>query len=139
MIDIDLASVPHQSFSITIDNHFYQIAIDQIAGEVAVQNGVVTAVSDVVMASTLSIDGILIQSGMRIVPGMPLMPYLYEEIDGNFILLTDNDDYPDYTQFGTNQFLVYASPSELEIIRSTYNAGTWPKVNISWYRSERGI
>lgn len=122
MMTIDISAVPNQSFSVTINNHVYDIAIQQIGGTNTVLNGVVTSITNVLMAATIYIDNVLIVSGVRIVPGMPLLPYEYEELDGNFILLTQDDDYADYSQFGITQSLVYVSSAELVIIRSG-NAG----------------
>ena len=50
-------------------------------------------------------------------PGMPLLPYRYQE-RGNFLLLTNEGDLPDFTQFGVTQFLVYLTAAELATLRA---------------------
>jgi hypothetical protein len=69
------------------------------------------------MTVTIIRDNILIISNVRAVPQSPLIPYQYLEA-GNFIVTTDNDEYPIYTQFGITQYLVYLTQSELEELRA---------------------
>jgi hypothetical protein len=64
------------------------------------------------MAIDIIRNGTPIISGSRMVPGYPLIPYNYLE-DGNFTMLTEDDAYPDYSQFGISQFLIYASQAEI--------------------------
>lgn len=45
-----------------------------------------------------------------------LIPYRYLE-NGNFVLLTANEEYPDYTQFGITQLLIYLPQAELGTYR----------------------
>jgi uncharacterized protein DUF6983 len=104
MQTIPLQAIPNQAFNILLDNHNYNIEIKEIRG---------------LMAATIARDNVIIQSGTRIVSGTPLMPYQYQEDDaGNFIMLTANQEYPYYTQFGISQYLVYASEDELNAIRA---------------------
>jgi hypothetical protein len=103
MIEITLDAIPNQSLTIQLDNNFYEISIKETNGA---------------MAATIFRNDVVIISGARIVAGIPLLPYPYQE-DGNFLLLTANDDIPYYTQFGITQTLIYASQSELEAIRAT--------------------
>ncbi len=53
--------------------------------------------------------------GMRAVAGTFLIPYKYLE-SGNFIIITANEEYPDYLQFGISQYMVYFSQAELEAL-----------------------
>ncbi len=100
---IPLAVVPNQKFTITLDGHNFKIQFNLCNG---------------VMAVTINRDGINVISGQRCVAGFPLINYRsYEGGSGNFIFTTLNDSLPDYNQFGTTQFLYYASNEELEAIR----------------------
>ena len=94
---IQLQAVPNQSLSASFDERRYEITIKETNG---------------VMSLDLVRDNVTIFRGSRIVAGTPLIPYFYQE-SGNFILETDNGEIPFYTRFGINQFLFYASPSEL--------------------------
>lgn len=102
MIEIALAVIPNQAFSIRLDNQVYDVTLKETDG---------------VMSATIVRDGVTILSGTRVVAGTPLIPYEYLE-SGNFMLLTDDDDLPDYTKFGISQSLIYASQAELEALRA---------------------
>lgn len=102
MIEIALSAIPNQSFSIRLDDHLYDIRLR------AAKN---------IMAVDIVRDGVLIETGIRAEAGFPLIPYQYQE-SGNFIIVTENDEYPDYTKFGITQTLVYVTIAELGVIRA---------------------
>lgn len=108
MINIPLQAIPTQtlSFQDTTTQTNYFIAI-KTCGNPGAQ----------IMSVSISINDILIVSGVRAVAGFPLIANTYLE-NGNFVILTQNDDLPDYTQFGVTQYLIYASQLEIEAIRS---------------------
>lgn len=60
-------------------------------------------------------NGSPVVSGMRAVAGTFLIPYGYLE-SGNFLIITTNEEYPDYRQFGLSQYLIYFSQAELEAL-----------------------
>lgn len=96
---IDIDPVPNQSFSVTVDGNRWDFVIKQ-------------AVSS--MICDLSLNDTAILSGIRIVAGTPIIPYAYLRDQGNFLILTDNDEIPYWSQFGVNQQLIYASATELD-------------------------
>lgn len=102
MIDLTLAALANQTFFVQLDERAYTIEI-HMAGDV--------------MTATITRDDVLLIQGARITPGMPLLPYRYQE-SGNFIVLVDNGDLPDYTKFGVTQFLEYLSADELAALRA---------------------
>lgn len=102
MIEIPLSAIPNQTFSIQLDNIFYDLAI---------------YAANRIMAMDLNRGGTQILTGERLVPGYPVIPYRYLE-SGNFVFITNNEEYPDYRQFGINQILVYASAAELSSLRA---------------------
>ena len=101
MQNIPLQAIPNQLITVNLNDNVYNITIKEARG---------------IMASSIVINNELIQEGIRIESGYPLIPYLYQEI-GNFILLTMDFEYPYYTNFGITQFLIFANQSELEQIR----------------------
>ena len=135
MMLIQLAAVPHQTLSVNVDNTIYDISIDQILAETTITNFAVTSISKVVMSASVSRANVPLVTSQRMVPGVPLLPYAYQET-GNFILLASGSDsffdaetkktivipsgpaYADYQQFGITQFLYYASAAELQAIRA---------------------
>lgn len=105
MIDIDLSPLPNQSLTIQVAGALYQLDIKETRG---------------VMSCTIIRDGLIVVFNARMVAGTPIIPYRYLE-SGNFVLLTQEGDYPDYNKFGSSQSLVFVTQSEIEELR---NAGT---------------
>jgi hypothetical protein len=102
MIDIELSAVPNQSLSIVLDGALYEITVKAAGG---------------IMSATIVRDNVTLVDNVRIVAGTPILPYRYQEA-GNFVLLTEDEEYPDYLLFGSSQSLVYASALELAAARN---------------------
>jgi len=100
---IDIAITANQSFSVTLDGNRWDFVIKQ---------AVTSMIADV------TLNDVLILSGIRIVAGTPIIPYEYLHDEGNFLLLTENDDIPYWEQFGIGQQLVYASFEEIQLIET---------------------
>lgn len=102
MIEIALATIPNQSFSLRLADNLYDITIKETNG---------------CMSATIVRNNIVILSNTRIVAEFPIIPYLYME-SGNFVITTLNGDLPDWTKFGISQTLIYISELELGTIRA---------------------
>jgi spore germination protein YaaH len=102
MVEIDLAAVPNQTFSITLDGHFYNIAIRD---------------TNLCMAASVTMDNVQLISNSRLVAKYPMIPYHYLT-SGNFVIVTLTDDLPDWTQFGITQYLIYASADEIAALKA---------------------
>lgn len=98
MQTIDLANVVSQSFSTVLDNDRYDIAIYVAAGCVACD---------------ISRNEIVLVSGFRIINGDFIIPFFLQGTSGNFILVTQQFELPDVTQFGTTQTFTYMSAAEI--------------------------
>lgn len=105
---IDIDPIPNQEFSVTVDGNRWDFVIKE-------------AVSS--MICDLSLNDEVILSGARIVTGTPIIPYEYLRRQGNFIILTENEELPYWTKFGVNQQLIYASAEELSLL---------PEIEIEW-------
>lgn len=103
MIQINLSPIPNQSISVQLGGYFWEIILKETKG---------------VMSATVIRDNVVLISNVRCAPGTPLLPYIFQE-SGNFLFLTNDGDYPYYTQFGISQGLIFASADELEVIRGT--------------------
>ena len=101
MQQIPIQALPNQSFSVILDGNQWDWTIELVNDAIAV---------------TLALNGNTVISGLNIVGGMRIIPSEYEEA-GNFVLVTLNQQVPDYTQFGTGQNLIYLSAVELDAIR----------------------
>lgn len=101
MVNIPLASVPNQSLSVRLNNQQYDLRIHDCG------NGVTTI--DIVINDTILI------TGTRMVSNYPIIVSAYME-NGNFILQTANNEYPDWTRFSIDQYLIFATQAEIEVI-----------------------
>lgn len=98
MRQIPIEPVPNQELSINVDGVRWTLRL-KVAKT--------TMIADVLQNDTP------IVVGQRICVGTPIIPYRYLAGRGNFIFLTDNEELPDYTQFGVTQQLIYTLPGEL--------------------------
>lgn len=97
MIEIPLRAVPAQEFTVQVDEQRFVMRF-------------VDAVSCV--AVDLTVNGVVVLLGQRIVAGTPVIPYSYLET-GNFLILTENEMLPDWREFGISQTLVYLTAAEI--------------------------
>lgn len=117
---IDIAQVPGQSFSVTLEGVRWDVRIKQAATS---------------MIADLSADGVTLVSGQRIVAGTPIIPYQYLAGDGNFLIMTENDDLTNWELFGVNQTLIYATFDEISA--APPEVLSWPQVPA--YRSSQPV
>lgn len=104
MQTIDLQTIPNQQLTVVLDGVLYSLTLRLTNGCMSVD---VTRAGDPVV------------SGQRIVAGAPFLPYVaLEGAYGNFIMLTQDGDLPDYTQFGLTQTLIWATAAEIGTIRA---------------------
>lgn len=102
MIEIPLSNDPSQSFSIQINDNFYNFRIKNTLS---------------FMVVSIARNDTQLISNSRAMAGFQLIPYRYlENGEGNFAFITENNEYPFYTQFEKNQYLFYLSNDELELI-----------------------
>jgi hypothetical protein len=98
---IPLAAVPSQSLSITLDRQRYDLRIHDCGNDV--------------MSIDVTINNEIVLTGIRMVPNYPIIVSKYMQ-NGNFILQTMNNQYPDWTRFGIDQNLIYANQAEIGAI-----------------------
>lgn len=111
---IPLQAVPSQTFSfIDPSSNQWDIAV-RFVGQAITTGEVTTNVGQIAFSFTFN-GNILIQ-GITAVAGARIIPYTYLE-NGNFALITQSQQIPDYTQFGITQTLVYLSESDIQVFR----------------------
>ena len=103
---VTIDPVPSQKFIVPLGGNDYSLSIYSIDGH---------------MAYDLSIDNELIVSGFKLVNDIPLLPYRYQELNGNLLLSLPDDELPDYSKFGLSQFLYYLDAAESASYRATAN------------------
>lgn len=101
MRDIPITATANQKLTVTIDLTRFTVTLKAAVG---------------CMTCTIEIDGVEVLTGSRVLAGEMLIPYRYRE-NGNFILMTEDDALPDWTEFGSTQFLRYLTPDEMDAIR----------------------
>lgn len=97
MQNIPIAAEPNQEFTVRLDDTRYLIRFKETNG---------------VMVADITIDDVVTITGTRVLAGEFIIPYVYM-MRGNFLLLTNGDELPDWQQFGASQSLVYMSAAEL--------------------------
>lgn len=102
MKEIPLKAVERQNFTITLDGSLFDITIKECNG---------------IMAATIIRDGIKLVENRRINASMTLIPEGHLE-EGNFAFVTDNDNIPYYTRFGSTDILLYATIEEVAALRA---------------------
>lgn len=100
---IPIDAIPNQSFSIVLDNNNYQISLKLTKN---------------VISCTIVRNGETIIQNQRCVSGTPLIPYKYIE-DGNFAFITQNQELPNYEEFGVTQFLAYFTQDDIDDSRDS--------------------
>lgn len=105
MLEIPIAAVPRQQFTLQIAPNYYGLNI---------------VIANNIMAVSLSRNDEIIVTGFRVVAGTLVLPYEYQEqLSGNFLFTTADGEYPDYTQFGISQKLIFITNDELELYRAS--------------------
>lgn len=98
---IEITQAPNQSFTITLEGVRWDLTIKQ-------------ATSSMVMDAVA--DGVSVVTGQRVVAGTPIIPYQYLAQDGNFLIMTENDELPNWERFEVDQVLIYATFDEISAI-----------------------
>lgn len=101
-LEIAIAAIPNQGFTVTLDGHWYAIELKEANG---------------VMVANVKRDDVDIVLGQRLVAGEFVLPFAYMG-DANFFISTENEELPYYPAFGETQFLYYFTAAEVAEIRA---------------------
>lgn len=96
MIKISVIQHPNQTFPVILEGARYDLTIKDCDGFM---------IMDVVR------DDVVILQGQRMLANTPIIHYNYLT-QGNLVIITDNDDLPDWQQFGITQQLYYLTDEE---------------------------
>lgn len=99
--NIPIQAIPSQSFSTALENNQWDIDLKTTNGTVSI---------------SLTLNGVPLIENIRVVGGAAIIPAKYQEV-GNFVLVTQSYQIPDYTQFGISQQLIYIDAEEVASIR----------------------
>jgi hypothetical protein len=107
MQNIPLQKVPNQEINILLDDNNYDIVIHDTQYN--------SSFGTSIMAVDITINNEIAILGSRACTNCPIIPFLNRS-NGNFVIVTQNDQYPNWRLFGVTQFLIYMSQAELEAI-----------------------
>lgn len=99
MMEIELSQTPSQRFSINANEHSFDLTLRDIGGS---------------MLLDVNVDGNDLAHGLAVLPNQPLIPHAYMAKHGNFILLTDSEDYPTWETIGKGSTFYYMTPEEIQ-------------------------
>lgn len=102
MREIQLQRIPNQQFTVNIGNSIWELTIK---------------IAKKMMFADVYRDNEPIILGTVIVADNPIIPYKYLSGFGNFAILTNNGELPNWELFGITQHLVYLTPEELGLDR----------------------
>jgi len=92
MIEIALEKKPNQEISVSIDDVLYRIKIQQ---------------GNPNMLITIIANDELLLSGQPLTPNLPIITRKDKQITGQFYLLSNDEQYPSYKNFGDTCILGY--------------------------------
>lgn len=104
MIQLEISAIPNQTISARLDDAFYIITLKTAAG---------------IVSADINRDGVDIVQGQRVSAGSAIIPYEYLA-NGNFVIITENEEYASYEKFGASQFLLYLTLDEVLALRTDY-------------------
>ncbi len=104
MQNIPIQAIPSQTFTY----------IDSLANtwDISIRN------VSMQMAFSFSLNGTTLIQNVCAVAGYRIIPYDHLE-NGNFVLITQSYQVPDYTQFGITQSLLFLTQAEIDAMRSS--------------------
>lgn len=98
MQEIPIQAIPSQTFSyIDPDNNQWNVSIKLVSEQIAF---------------SFTLNGTILIENITAVAGIRIIPYDYLEL-GNFVIITQAQQVPDYTQFGSTQQLVFLSNADI--------------------------
>lgn len=97
MRNIPIIAAPSQSLSVRVDDQRVVLRLKEANG---------------VMVADVERDNTPVILGTRVLAGEPIIPYRYLQV-GNFLVLTIDDELPDWREFGVTQSLVYLTVDEV--------------------------
>lgn len=104
MLTISLVALPNQELTVSLDGILYDLAIRETNG---------------CMSMDVTRAGVTVVQGQRCVADAPVLPYVaLEGPYGNFVFLTNAGDLPYWTQFTSDQTLVFGTAVEIAAARA---------------------
>lgn len=100
---IPITSTPNQSLTVVINDISYEITLRLVEN---------------IMEFSLSVNGSKVTDGERCFPNQFILPYPYMLNGGNFIFKTENEEYPNWENFGSTCQLLFYTTEEMSAAAS---------------------
>lgn len=100
---IPITSTPNQSLTVVINDISYEITLRLVEN---------------IMEFSLSVNGSKVTDGERCFPNQFILPYPYMLNGGNFIFKTENEEYPNWENFGSTCQLLFYTTEEMSAVAS---------------------
>ncbi len=98
MTIVSIQNIPNQMFSTVLNGRVYRIALRTIQG---------------MTYMSVWLDNEIVFYNQLCVPNSFVNPYNYVSSGGKFYFECDNEEYPNYTQFGNTQKLLFLTEDEV--------------------------
>jgi len=96
---VNIQAIPNQTFSLSLDDSYFEISLKSI--------------NDNTLSYSISHNNVLLLDNIQC---LPYSPFLLTNESGNFLFITNNDEYPCWTELGISQFIIYLSYSDIQAI-----------------------
>ena len=103
-VEVKLEAIPNQKFTVTLEDNRYDVKIFYTGD---------------CMAYDLDVNQVNVISGFQFINGELMLPYEYQEVNGNLLLIVPDDALPDYESFGNTQFLAFLTQEETDLYRES--------------------
>jgi hypothetical protein len=97
MLSYNITNIPNQTFSCDTPNGTYYFELMSFRG---------------LMYVSISKDDVTLVNGVRIVQNKPIIP-LGLARNGNFMFISNSEEYPTYKELDSSVKLVYITPEDL--------------------------
>ena len=115
---IELQPLPNQQFSLTINNINMNVDLKAAGSNTTNENELtqLTPATAQIMLFAMQINGEYVCPYVPVFANQGLLPYKYmvSIAGGNFFFETDQDEYPNWQNFGTSCYLYFITEDELE-------------------------
>lgn len=102
MQNIPIQALPSQTFTyVDPENNQWNISVQLVIAQ---------------MAFSFTLNGTPLIKNVTAVAGIRIIPYDYLE-NGNFVIITQSQQVPDYRQFGTTQHLLFLEAADIKAFR----------------------
>ena len=99
MYTINISKIPNQSFFVVVGENQIDFRLHTFKD---------------LMYCDIYVNGTMVSASTRCTPSNPLLPRYFNSRIGNFMFITDDDEYPNHENFGDTCNLIFITPEEIK-------------------------